>query len=134
MKKRVKSNLIEQFLWHVKNGLICGKDGDQMVYGPDTSGPHMLIAMTEALQRILNGTLPDDALGIERRPGASGRIQRALPLVHELRKRNTPWKQVADICHISDEKNLANEYRKRREHFEALDDMKEVFAKVHKGE
>ena len=134
MKKPVKSELIGRFLSHVKNGLICGKDGDRIVLGPDTSGPHMLIEMTEALQRILSGTLPDDALGIERTTGASGRVQQALPFVHEMRKLKLTWKEVATACHISDEKNLAKEYRKRREHFEALDDMKEVFAKVHKGE
>lgn len=62
MAKHPESDFIDQFVWHVEEGLIAAEDG--------SSGPPVLKRMTEALLEILNGADPDDALSITRKDGA----------------------------------------------------------------
>ena len=61
--KRTRSNLIDAFLFNVKKKYVTGTEG--------SSGPVILGKIAVALQEILDGADPDDALQIERKRGQS---------------------------------------------------------------
>jgi hypothetical protein len=92
-KPPVKANLIRVFLHHVDRGLIVVRD--------NSSGTIALQKMREALQAILNGVEPDEALGITRRAGAAEKsYSRTLAhLIHQWRKdKANTWEVVKRLA------------------------------------
>jgi hypothetical protein len=86
--KRVESDLITIFLDHVKNDYICGNE--------NTGGPVMLERIVTALERILNGDDPDEALRIIRKAGPSpdGVLAVLALKIHEWRREKMKWAVV----------------------------------------
>ena len=90
-QKLVQSNLVERVLNHIDRGFIHGVQG--------TSGPEVLDDLKVALQSILAGVAPDEALGIFRRAHRSrdALLDEAAIVADDCRRKGHSWAVTCDF-------------------------------------